>query len=319
MRPRFEPVSQVIPAKKDCGFYRAIVLYFHFDAAQGKTGFFKNIAKERNDSVNMKKCHWVWILAAGMLFSSVGRTAGEPGWKDWYTRSLSLYRRGDYQKAAAAAQKALEAAQDQPEAELTCTRQLASIYRMEGRGKDALPLFRKCLEMSRGIFGEESAEASKSLKEMGMFYEMQGQHAEAEQVYREALSIDEKSGEADSSGVPLAAWVLGKLVVLDLQQEKYSQAEQDISRQLEMTEKALGSEHRKVADLLDKQASIFMRREKYDGAEAILKRSLEIREEMFGGKSPFLIESLEKLSELYKKSGNEQALDKVDRRLDSIR
>ncbi|MCC3427626.1 MAG: CHAT domain-containing protein [Microcoleus sp. PH2017_01_SCD_O_A] len=66
---------------------------------------------------------------------------------------------------------------------------LASLYRSQGRYRDAEPLYRQALEMWQRLFKGDHPDVATSLNNLAELYDFQGLYPEAEPLYEQALEI----------------------------------------------------------------------------------------------------------------------------------
>ena len=98
---------------------------------------------------------------------------------------------------------------------------LAGLYEAQGRYEEAEPLYKKALEISEKVLGEEHPNTATSYNNLAGLYESQGRYEEAEPLYKKALGIREKVlGEEH----PDTAISYNNLAFLYLAQDRYNES-----------------------------------------------------------------------------------------------
>jgi tetratricopeptide (TPR) repeat protein len=178
--------------------------------------------------------------------------------------------------------------------------QLASLYRVQGKYKEAEPLITRSLSIYKNQLGENHPHVATSLNNLALLYHNQGKYKEAELLYLRSLSIGEKQlGENH----PDVASKLNNLAEIYRNQGKYKEAELLYLRSLYIWENQLGENHPTVAHSLNNLALLYDSQGKYNEAEPLYLRSLSIKEKQLGKDHPDVASSLNNLASLYRNQG----------------
>jgi tetratricopeptide (TPR) repeat protein len=121
---------------------------------------------------------------------------------------------------------------------------LASIYTKQGRYREALPFYRKALQIREQQLGTDHPDVATSLNNLALLYQAQGRYGEAEPFYLRSLQIDEQQLGAEH---PDVATSLNNLALLYQAQGRYGEAEPLYIRAIEIGIKTLPAEHPKIA------------------------------------------------------------------------
>jgi tetratricopeptide (TPR) repeat protein len=70
---------------------------------------------------------------------------------------------------------------------------LAGVYYVQRRYKEAEPLLQQALQLRRRLLGEEHPDVASNLNNLAGLYQFQGRYSEAEPLYKQALEISERS------------------------------------------------------------------------------------------------------------------------------
>jgi CHAT domain-containing protein/tetratricopeptide (TPR) repeat protein len=218
---------------------------------------------------------------------------------------------------------------------------LAEVYRLEGRYREAEPLFLEALEVlekdpKRGL------DFAASLNNLGLVYEAQGRLGEAEPKddlalelrtrllgpghalvadslnnlgqlrrdqgkYAEAAVLYRRAlriyNRGASEDTPESAATYANLGAVYSDQGRYAEAEQQYRRALALDEKASGANHPDVATDLNNLAALFHSQDKYGEAEQLYPRALKIDEEAFPGPNPAVARDVSNLAMTYQEQG----------------
>jgi tetratricopeptide (TPR) repeat protein len=140
----------------------------------------------------------------------------------------------------------------QSSALLDAHRQGAALYQA-GRYDEALPFWKKALELGQREFGPEHPSTATALNNLAELYRKQGRYAKAEPLYKRSLAIVETTLGAAH---PSTAALINNLAELYRVQGRYAKAEPLYKRSLAIREKVLGAEHPAAATLLNNLAQI---------------------------------------------------------------
>ena len=121
---------------------------------------------------------------------------------------------------------------------------LARIYEKQGRYREALPLYRRSLQIYEQQLGADHPAVATSLNNLAALYEVQGRYEEAEPLYQRSLQIREQQLGANH---PDVAASLNNLALLYQDQGRYGEAELLYIRALETWVKTLPVGHPYIA------------------------------------------------------------------------
>jgi tetratricopeptide (TPR) repeat protein len=149
---------------------------------------------------------------------------------------------------------------------------LATVYRMEGKSAEALPL----LEQARGILEDASDPRALAgvLMELASFHANQGDLDEAVALNLRALALREGALGPEHEDV---AATLNNLANLYFDQGRYDEAEKLHLRAIAIKEKTLGPEHFFLAQSLNNLANVYRAQNRIPEAEELHRRALEIK------------------------------------------
>ncbi len=179
----------------------------------------------------------------------------------------------------------------------TSLNNLADLYRVMGRCREAEPLLVRSLSIWEQQLGADHPQTAMSLNNLAALYYAMGRYAEAEPLFVRSLAIREQQLGADH---PDTATSLNNLAELYRETGCYSEAESLLVRSLAIIEQQLGAEHPHTAMSLNNLASLYHSMSRYAEAEPLLVRSLAIWEQQLGTDHPHTAQSLHNLAELYR-------------------
>jgi tetratricopeptide (TPR) repeat protein len=174
--------------------------------------------------------------------------------------------------------------------------QLASLYRVQGKYKEAEPIYLRSLSIGEKQLGENHPHVAAILNNLASLYNSQGKYDEGESIYRRSLSIWEKQLGEEHFNFAVS---LNNLAELYSNQRKYKEAEPLYLRSLSIREKQLGENHPDVATSLNNLANLYRNQEKYKEAETLYLRTLSIWEKQLGENHHRVATSLNNLAGLY--------------------
>lgn len=178
---------------------------------------------------------------------------------------------------------------------------LAHIYQKQGRYREALPLYRKALQIHEQQLGADHPTVATSLNNLAGLYHDQGRYGEAETLYLRSLQIDEQVYGAVH---PKVATSLSNLALLYKIQGRYDEAAPLYQRSLKIYEQVYGPDHLDVAITLNNLANLYYAQGIYSEAEPLYWQSLHIREQQLGASHPDFATALNNLANLYKAQGH---------------
>jgi len=195
-------------------------------------------------------------------------------------------------------------------------KQLAELYKAQGKYGEAEPLHKHALAIVEKALGPDHSYVATSLNNLAALYDTQGQYAQAEPFYKRALAIFEKALGPDH---PLVATSLNNLAAFYATQSQYAQAEPLYKRALPIFEKALGPDHPDVAASLNNLAAFYDTQGQYAQAEPLYKRALAIVEKALGPDHPLVATSLNNLAALYRATKRNEEAETLEQRAARIR
>ncbi|MES0488970.1 MAG: tetratricopeptide repeat protein [Leptospirales bacterium] len=149
-------------------------------------------------------------------------------------------------------------------------------------------------------FDLESAEAARSLNQVGYYLKERGRYQDVEGYYQKALSIHKNTlGEEHQN----TATSLNNLADLYITQGRYDEAEPLYKQALEIRKRLFGLEHTATATSLNNLAALFYVQGRYDEAEPLFAQVVEIQKKVSGLEHPITATSLNNLALLYKTAG----------------
>ena len=188
--------------------------------------------------------------------------------------------------------------------------------REAGRYEQAIPHWRKALELSEREYGPDHETTAIFLNLLALLYESQGRYEAAEPLFKRSLAVQEKVLGPDH---PDVAQSLNNLAQVYVAQGRYEAAEPLYKRALAIREKALGPDHPDVATSLNNLAALYKRQGRYEAAEPLYERSLAIREKVLGPEHPDVATDLNNLAALYYAQGRYEAAEPLYERSLAIR
>ncbi|XGW00851.1 MAG: tetratricopeptide repeat protein (plasmid) [Leptolyngbya sp. BL-A-14] len=192
---------------------------------------------------------------------------------------------------------------DRPEQALdlaTCLNWIAELYYVQGRYREAEPLYVRALSIREQQLGTDHPDVALVLNNLANLYHSTGRYAEAEPLLARTLLIWEQQLGGDHLNV---AQSLNDLAVLYKAQGRYKEAELLHVRSLLIREQQLGGDHLNVAQSLNNLAVLYNDQGRYKEAELLHVRSLLIREQQLGGDHLNVAQSLNNLAYLYSSQG----------------
>ena len=160
----------------------------------------------------------------------------------------------------------------------------------------AKELYKKALEISEGILGEEHPETATSYNNLAEIYVRKGEYDNAEELHKKSLEIREGIWGEEH---PATATGYNNLACVYMLQEKYDKAEKLYKKSLAIRQGVWGEEHLVTSESYNNLAYVYMVREKYDKAEELYKKSLEIRAGIWGEEHPETATSYNNLAKVY--------------------
>src|SRR5262245_54367642 len=137
-----------------------------------------------------------YLLAlAGLVATAV--LAQSPEWQKLTDESIAFYKQGQFDKAAAPAQQALDLAlkqngENHPATAMSLNN-LAVLNRTLGKYPEAEAFALRALAIREKAPGASNADLAATLDNVAMLYDAQSQFEKAEPYYRRALELREKA------------------------------------------------------------------------------------------------------------------------------
>jgi tetratricopeptide (TPR) repeat protein len=254
--------------------------------------------------------HWIRLHCLGWLLVIGGGTfapalAGpqETDWDKYTSAGRKAVQDKRYEEAEKQFKVALREAEKLKPDGLTLAqslRNLADVYKTQGKYADAEALCKRYLAILEKVLGPELPEVAGGLNDLSGLYYAEGKYAAAEPLLKRSLAILEKVLGPEQ---PEVAKSLNNLATLYYAESKYAEAEPLLKRSLMISEKALGPEDPLVATCLSNLAELYRIEGKYAEAEPLAKRSLMIREKALGPEHPDVTDSLSNLALVYQDEG----------------
>ena len=138
-----------------------------------------------------------------------------------------------------------------------------------GQFEQAIPAFRKALELGEREFGPDHRNTARLLNNLAKLYADLGRYDDAEPLYKRALDIKEQALGREH---PDVATSLNNLAVLYSTQGRYADAEPLYKRALAIREKALGPDDPAVAQSLSNLAKTYRAQGGDAEADQLLER-----------------------------------------------
>ena len=114
-------------------------------------------------------------------------------WDTLNQEMISLYQKGEYDRAVIVAKKALEVARknhgENHPAVATSLNYLASLYYSQALYAQAEPLYKRSLAIREKALGPNHPEVATSLNNLATLYHSQGLYTQAEPLFKRSLTI----------------------------------------------------------------------------------------------------------------------------------
>ncbi len=193
---------------------------------------------------------------------------------------------------------------------------LGVIQFQKGQYAAAAAAFQQVVQARERMFGPESEQVAKALRNLGGVNLALGNYAEGEQQLRRALAIAEQRYGMDSPDIVV---FLSNLGAAEYYQNNFQDAEASYRRALTIAEKAYGPDHETVGTLLTNLGGLLEEEKKYDEALPLLQRALKIDEATLGPNHRSVAHSLASLGEIYEDLGRHAEAEAALRRALEIR
>ena len=165
---------------------------------------------------------------------------------------------------------------------------------------ETLPLRRAVLSNYRSVYGEESAEALKALRELEIALEQLELQDELEQVQREVVELLAKQKGLEDVSTQNARLYLARTL---RENAKLDEAERNIEEVLKLRGESLGQDHPDTLNARTDLALLHADREQFGQAEAILREVVAVPLPESGERSTVFDRALGRLLEVLVHSG----------------
>ncbi|VEN73758.1 putative CHAT domain-containing protein [Candidatus Desulfarcum epimagneticum] len=216
-----------------------------------------------------------------------GETGCFPLLENLSSKAADAYRRGDYAKGAAFAEKAHDHAvgclgKTHP-ATLESMNNLAALYDVQGRYEKAEPLYREALALYEKMFGTDDPATLTFVNNLASLYDSRGLYDKAGPLYQKALENRER---ILGPGHPDTLASMNGLAGLRHSRGEYEKARSLYERALALREKFLGPEHPDTLASMNVLAGANYALGRYEHAEALYKKAIETRKKIMGKENP---------------------------------
>ena len=164
-----------------------------------------------------------------------------------------------------------------------------------GRYEQAIPLWRKALELGEQEYGPVHTTTANLLNNLAQLYHSQGRYEAAEPLYKQALAIREKVLGPDHPDVTIG---LNNLAGLS---------------------HTLGPDHPNVAQSLNNLAGLYHAQGRYEASEPLYKQALAVWEKAVGPDHPNVATALKNYAGLLRKTGRDTEAAEMETRAKEIR
>jgi tetratricopeptide (TPR) repeat protein len=255
-----------------------------------------------------------------VLLLATNAFAKEPEWEMLDREAIRLRVAKQYDRAEAAARKAVAAAEKangpQDPSVATCLSTLAEIYSDKGLYEQAVPYIERILTILKRQSGPDSPDIATAMSSVADSFMDEGRYAQAEPLYKRALAIREKELGPEHPDVAASLCALASMYH---DQKRYVEAENLLRRALAIREKALGPDDPAVAASLNNLATLYHSQGLYTQAEPLYKRALAIQEKVLGVNHAGVAVSLTNLGMLYRAQKQYDQAEPLLRRALAIR
>jgi tetratricopeptide (TPR) repeat protein len=175
-------------------------------------------------------------------------------------------------------------------------RNLAHLYTLQGRYDKAEPIAVQALDAFREILGDEHLDLALILNSLGEIYRRQERYSKAEPCYVEALKIRETILGNNDTRVATSC---NNLAELYWEQNRLDEAEPLYLRAIDLYKVLLGEDHAYVAAGMGNLAKLYCSQDRDKEAEPLYLNSLKIFKERLGDRHPHVGTCLDYLAKLY--------------------
>jgi tetratricopeptide (TPR) repeat protein len=159
----------------------------------------------------------------------------------------------------------------------TALNDLAEVYRAQAKYDEAVPLYRRAIEIAEKSRGPHDASLARPLNSLALVYRAQGMYDEAEPLCQRAIGILEKSASSKSADDPILAPSVNNLLAVYLAQGRYGEALPLYRRVVALKERILGPAHPDLAGSFGNYAALLRKMKQEEEAAAWEARARKIR------------------------------------------
>lgn len=192
--------------------------------------------------------------------------------------------------------------------ELKAWGNLASIYRAQGRWKEAEELQTRLVGRSEKTFGRKHLHTLTSKYFLAITYYQQGRWKEAESLL--LLVVDGRRGSLGSEH-PETVTSMGHLALVYVEQGRYQEAEALYNQSLEKIKRGLGMEHPETLRMMQNVAVVYCDQGRYDEAEKFYLQALAGHQKILGQEHPDTLKVMDNLAGVYFQQGRYAEAEKL--------
>jgi serine/threonine-protein kinase len=186
------------------------------------------------------------------------------------------------------------------------------IHRNLGLYQRAESLFRRSLQLSRTVYGDNHSIVAARSTDLASALLEQGRYAEAESLLTAALAVQRKALGVEDSAV---ATTMGTLAAVYRAQGAFDRAETFYRQALALDRRRLGPAGLEVATDLDNLGVLLEERKHFGDAERLMRDGLSIRRQKLPPDHPAVINSLHNLSVVRKDQGDLKGAEYFNRQV----
>ena len=188
---------------------------------------------------------------------------------------------------------------------------MGNAYWRRGDYRNAVPIYRECLEIEERVLGTEHPATLSSVNNLAFLLKSKGDYTAAEPLYRRALEANERVLGTEHPDT--LASVNNLAALLHSKGDNFA-AEPLYRRALEAHERVLGPEHPATLTSINNLAELFREKGDYAATEPLLRRALETSERVLGPEHPNTLTSVNNLALLIDSQGESAAAERLHRR-----
>jgi eukaryotic-like serine/threonine-protein kinase len=191
---------------------------------------------------------------------------------------------------------------------LRSMRQLAVVFKEQGRHVEAEVLLRQTLLKQQRVLGPDHLETLATVGHLGSLLVRQGRHAEAIEMRHEHLNAARRV-----HGARHPQTVVSMLITAEAHEagDQPTEAEKLHVGAMEILRSTLGPENPQTLAQVDKVAQMKRRMRRPDEALKLLHESLEAKKRVFGPQHPQTLQTMKSMAETFEEEGQEAAAETV--------